>query len=482
MTARSSTSLRAAACAVFFAAQGAVAADQVATATGTCGVAINASGQARVVVNNYCDATTAATVQRLLDKAAEQERLNKQQAQRTNQLERDRDAQARQIQELSAAVQTVTKLASATKATPADKRAQELLAQGDASGAATLLGREAAAAGASAAELYRQQAALLRLSNTAQALAAIERSLAIEPDNFDAQWAAGDLAVSVGNLDSARQHYGRMLAIANARSTASPLSSLWARSLSVSHIEIGNTQSAQGDLAGALKSYQAGMAIAQKLAASDPSNSEWQRDLSVSHERIGNTQSAQGDLAGALKSYQAGMAIAQKLAASDPSNSEGQRDLSVSHSKIGDTQSAQGDLAGALKSCQAGMAIAQKLAASDPSNSQWQRDLSISHNKIGETQSAQGDLAGALKSYQAGMAIAQKLAASDPSNSEWQTDVAVSAWKIGTLKGFPQNAAERRAVLVQGLKVLDSLAQRQLLAPTRAGWPEMFRKAIAELQ
>ena len=119
------------------------------------------------------------------------------------------------------------------------------------------------------------------------------------------------------------------------------------------------------------------------------------------------------------------------------------------------------------------MAIAQKLAASDPSNSQWQRDLSISHERIGDTQRAQGDLAGALKSYQAGMAIRQRMAASDPSNSEWQTDVAVSAWKIGTLKGSPQSDAERRAVLAQGLKVLDSLAQRQLLAPTQADWPEM---------
>ena len=80
------------------------------------------------------------------------------------------------------------------------------------------------------------------------------------------------------------------------------------------------------------------------------------------------------------------------------------------------------------------------------------------------------------------MAIARKLAASDPSNSEWQTDVAVSAWKIGTLKGSPQSDAERRAVLAQGLKGLDSLAQRQRLAPTQADWPEMFRKAIAELQ
>ena len=80
------------------------------------------------------------------------------------------------------------------------------------------------------------------------------------------------------------------------------------------------------------------------------------------------------------------------------------------------------------------------------------------------------------------MAIAQKLAASDPSNSGWQTDVAASTWKIGALKGSLQSRAERRAVLEQGLKILDTLAQRELLIPAQAEWPAMFQQVIAELQ
>ena len=79
------------------------------------------------------------------------------------------------------------------------------------------------------------------------------------------------------------------------------------------------------------------------------------------------------------------------------------------------------------------------------------------------------------------MAIAQKLAASHPSNSGWQCEVAVSAWKIGTLKGSPQGDGDRRAVLTQGLEILDSLALQRRLMPTQAGWAETFRKAIADL-
>ncbi len=188
-----------------------------------------------------------------------------------------------------------------------------------------------------------------------------------------------------------------------------------------------------------------------------------------------------GNSTEALRILERARRAAANQVASDPSNSGWQRDLSVSHERIGNTQSAQGDLAGALKSYQASMAIRQKLAASDASNSGWQRDLSVSHNKTGDTQSVQNELAGALKSYQAGMTIRQKLAASDASNSEWQTDVAVSAWKIGTLKGSEQSHGDRRAVLAQGLKILDSLAQQQRLIPKWAGWPERFRKAIADL-
>ena len=46
----------------------------------------------------------------------------------------------------------------------------------------------------------------------------------------------------------------------------------------------------------------------------------------------------------------------------------------------------------------------------------------------------------------------------------------------------PQTDAERQAVLASGLKILHRLVQRQSLAPTRAGCPEMFCKAITELQ
>ena len=136
----------------------------------------------------------------------------------------------------------------------------------------------------------------------------------------------------------------------------------------------------------------------------------------------------------------------------------------------------------ALATLERSRGVASAQASRDPANTEWQRDLSVSHLKIGDVLVAQGDGAQALAAYRKSLAIREALAARDPANTGWQRDKAVSAWKVGTLKGSLQSNAERREVLVKGLKVLDGLAQRQLLAPPQAGWPEIFRKAISELQ
>jgi demethoxyubiquinone hydroxylase (CLK1/Coq7/Cat5 family) len=64
----------------------------------------------------------------------------------------------------------------------------------------TLMAAQAASASEqSAAELYRQQAALLRTQNAAQALAALQQALALEPEHYNTLWSAGDAALAVGD-------------------------------------------------------------------------------------------------------------------------------------------------------------------------------------------------------------------------------------------------------------------------------------------
>ena len=154
----------------------------------------------------------------------------------------------------------------------------------------------------------------------------------------------------------------------------------------------------------------------------------------------------------------------------------------MSYDKIGNIEQAQGNLAAALTSFQAGMVIAQKLTAADPGNSQWQQDLSVSHIRIGDIEKAQGNLAAALTSFQVSMAIRRKLVATDPSNSQWQLDFVISCWNVGSSNGNFLLGAERREILVRGLKILEELEKQGRLVPRAGGWPTMFRKAITALK
>ncbi|MES2938123.1 MAG: hypothetical protein V4864_10595 [Pseudomonadota bacterium] len=337
---------------------------------------------------------------------------------------------------------------------------------------------------AASLQASRGRLAFLRLEH-AKGAQLLEQAVQERNDDLDDEvfwWVidTGDAWLRVGRSGNALASFEAGMVIAQKLAAGDPGNSEWQRNLSVSHIRIGNAQVAQGDLGAAMASYKASMVIRQKLAASDPDNSEWQRGMSISHNKIGDIQVAQGDLGGAMANYQAGMVIAQNLAAGDPDNGLWQRDLSVSHIRIGNAQVAQGDLGAAMVSYQAGMVIAQDLAAGAPGNSLLQRDLSISHDRIGGVQVAQGDLAAALANFKAGMVIRQKLAASDPGNSQWQSDFAVSAWQLGTL---PSNTVElRRAALQQGLDVVEQLRRQNKLASADAGFPELFRKALADLK
>ncbi|MFC4311661.1 tetratricopeptide repeat protein [Steroidobacter flavus] len=445
---------------------------QLATASGPCGVAINASGQAHVIVNNdRCDSGTAATVQKLLD---DSQRL----AQHLLDYQKSTDEQlatlTRQVRELTVAITSVNAIAAEPNANEADKRAAELLAQGDASGAIALLGREAEQARQSAldtnqraADLYRQQAALLTARNVRKALEALARSLEMVPDQFDTLWDAGDLGLLVGDTQRAKGYYTHMAELARAQIRSNPANTKWQRDLSVSYNKIGDVLVFQGAGAGALEAHREALAIAAPFAARDPENTQWQRDLSVTHEKIGNVLVTQGDGAGALEAYRKSLAIREMPAVRDPANTEWQRDLSVSHNKIGDVLVAQGAGAGALEAYREALVIRVMLAARDPANTQWQRDLSASHEKIGNVLVAQGDSAGALEAYRKALAIRVKLAALDSTNTQWQRDLSVSYDKIGDLLTARGNRARALVEYRKALAIAAALAARD---PANTQW------------
>lgn len=149
--------------------------------------------------------------------------------------------------------------------------------------------------------------------------------------------------------------------------------------------------------------------------------------------------------------------------------------------RAGDEWQTAGKSARALLAYQRAHRSANAMAAQFPEERAWQREQSVCHDRIGDILRAQGDGPAALKSYQAGLAIAQSLAAADPRNTEWQTDVAVSCWKLASVQMPENSAADRRAWLGQGLTILERLLRENRLTVQQQSWPEMFRKALSEL-
>jgi tetratricopeptide (TPR) repeat protein len=306
---------------------------QVANASGPCSVVINAN-HAVVTANLNCDVEVAKALQRLLDDAAN--------------VQRDRESLIQHIKALNASVQTVFSAARLPQATTQAKQAADNLLKGDVAGAAQWLGVAAETSSHRAAELLRQQAALLRLKDARAALAVLKRALEIEPNDFETLRHAGDLAKVAGNVSEAREHYTRMSWVAE-------------RKRGAAHGSMGSAWQTLGDWPAAGAEYQAALAVHQKLAAIDPTDSQWQCDLAVSHERLGDWQTVQGDLSAALKHYQIGLEIRQRHVQTHPDDLEWQSGLATSHQKIGEVRQGQGNSTAAMQSQKAAQALRQKL-------------------------------------------------------------------------------------------------------------------------
>ncbi len=155
-----------------------------------------------------------------------------------------------------------------------ERRALAMIAEGDLHGGLRLLSDLALASAAENSAQWRRIGRLAYAADTARALDAYEKVIALDQsDPWDAIY-LGRLYQRAGDLGAARRTYADALA---------RLPETEERDHGVLFNAIGDVQVAQGDLSGALDSYRAYLAIAERLAKADPNNAGWQRDLSVSH-------------------------------------------------------------------------------------------------------------------------------------------------------------------------------------------------------
>ncbi len=202
-----------------------------------------------------------------------------------------------------------------------------------------------------------------------------------------------------------------------------------------SWIELGDLCVTTGSLEPAKDAFRNALDAAKKLADAEEGDRFRRRDVSVSYDRVGDVLVAQGDLPGALKSFRDGLAIARSCRARTPATRAGGATCRCPYNKVGDVLVAQGDLPGALKSFRDGLAIAEQLSRADPGNAGWRRDVSVSYAKIANALIMRGDRVGGRESLRSGRAIMARLVARHPDWVAWKQDLAWFDAQLAALEG-----------------------------------------------
>lgn len=326
------------------------------------------------------------------------------------------------------------------------------------------------------------------LKNFLESQAITERLASIYPHNPELQFdlsigneRIGDEQMGRGDSTAALKTYQVGLAIREQLASRYPSNLEFQRALGISYSRVGDVQVLHGNHLEAFNYFNKSLSISKELAASDLRNSEFQRDLSVCLLKFGHLQKSIGDTTAALRSFQAALTIRERLAFIDPNHAQHQYDLASCYQNIGDAQMANGNIPTALKSFQSCLTILEPLTVSDPANAVFQRSLGVTNDRMGQAQKAQGDITAALKNFQSSHATAKRLVTLDPSRALFQRDLAISLLRLASL-GPPAGTAEsRRALLREGLTILDSQRRSGKLPASSAQWIKEFEDAIEAL-
>jgi tetratricopeptide (TPR) repeat protein len=310
-----------------------------------------------------------------------------------------------------------------------------------------------------AAGAYRHLGSIAGIGDPKRARAAYAKALDLDPDDAEAAYWYGYLALLAGDLDGAERTLDHLMELSTKAASD--------RGVYRAHLRLGEIALARGDLSGAMDHEEKALATALKLTRLDPGNPDLQRDLWAAYDKIGDLFKARGDLSVALERFEAGLGITSKLAEAEPGNAERERDLSTAYIKVGDAQSALGDFSAALGSYRSALAIREEIAVAKPETAGWQRDISVAQERIGDTLMAQDDRETALENYRAALVTRDRLAKIDPANAGWQRDLSVSQEKVGDLLRAEGDLAASMQYYLASLAIRDRLVE---LDSTNSGW------------
>lgn len=484
------------ACALLAAASAALAqGQQTATASGgSCPIAVAAGQGARVtILINGCNSTTVKIVKQLAEKANTQEN-------RLQRLEKENTAATAQIRNLAAAVEYLRQESASKDASAIVRQAQAKLEQGDPTDAIFYLGQQAAKSGQQSAQLFRYQAGLLTVVDHQAALNAMEKALAIEPENVADLALAAALAASIKNLDRANDLYLKLLNAADKPPGVSISLLKNGRLVRTAREGLAEVARARGDTKSVVTNLLAAAAMPAPSDSTAKQQADWiERKLGIYIGLSEDSPQAMQESVSTIyndrnqiffeddwhhlttaeedaQAYVVNAAWLNRIARAS-TDWEGFLDLvdeqpfeATTAAKAaalrvgyGDIHLARGRLSDALSRYEKAEIVRLKLVNIFPSEIRYRWDLARTLSRIGDVKLARGKVDAALDAYQRSLLIRQRIAAVSSENGEVLLGVAMLHERIGDTLGVMKLPGQAWDEYMTALRVREQVAK---LEPT----------------
>ena len=380
---------------------------QSAPATLPCESAQVSEERVTLALLKQCsDANSAEAMFQLFEK---QRLIDKEQAKQwPRQVDTGDVFRKRQINELAWAVQFILRQASQPGADSRARNAASALLQGKAQSALDELARSTD----TPALTLRAMAALQRTLDLNASAGTLAKALELNPKQFGLLQAAADVAHIQKKAELAEKLYQRLVAQAKETLAGQPQDPFSLHQLATALDDLGDAQAELNQMTQALGSYQAALEIWQARLKEQAEYLLWQVYTAQSWQKLGSIQYEQGQFSASGTSLQAAQALYQKLALTHAqAGNQLWASASISNSiRLGDTQLRAKQHAAALASYKTGLAIAAKLNASAPKEAQWQRDLATIYQRMGDLYQFQHQGEQAMAQYNAALMLRQRLA------------------------------------------------------------------------
>ncbi|MDR2186926.1 MAG: hypothetical protein LBE62_02610 [Azonexus sp.] len=277
---------------------------------------------------------------------------------------------------------------------------------------------------AAAAWALRHRAALVQLTNVAEAVKLYAKVAALQPADY-ANWTdLGYMAILAGQYPQAQQAFEQALGLAQTNSARAPNDLGWQRKRYESQLFIGDSLLDQGKDKEALERYESALQIADSLAQAAPDDRGFKRDVLVALGKSGRIYMDAGSFSAALANYQRSLGLARELESAN--NPFSRRDLGVALIEVGNAHRRLGN---AIASDTTHRPLANKayteainkvlfpLVRDYPNkDSNFQANLSFAYLNMGQLLADQKNWVEAIKYYQAALDTIKPLADADPTN------------------------------------------------------------------